>query len=276
MRTPFLPVLAALTSTLVATAACAGVYFESTDKNLVTAAKPVTSKMWFDGGRMRSERAHDDEDGNLTIFKNRAMYTIDTSSKTYRVIDKATVDKMGAQFAEAKKKMAAQMASMPPEQRAMMEKMMGQMGGGAPGAAAAPTRTRTLKNTGRTETVAGIKCSVWEAAVNGQKEEELCAAEPGSIPGGDEAMKTFREIGAMLKGFTESFGARGKKSTAPWNDLETINGVPILTRDFEHGKATSETRLMVARKESVPDSAFEVPAGYTEKKISIGPGSDED
>jgi len=270
---PFLPIVAALTSTLVATAACAGVYFESTDKNLVTAEKPVTSKTWFDGGRMRSESTGKDEDGNLTIFKNRAMYTIDTRSKTYRVIDKATVDKMGAQFAEARKKMAAQMASMPPERRAMMEKMMGQTMGGA-GAAAGPVRT--LKNTGRAETVAGIRCTVWEATVNGQKEQELCAADAGSLPGGDEAMKTFREIGAMLKGFTESFGARGKKSSTPWNDLETINGVPILTRDFEHGKATSETRLVVARKESVPDSAFEVPAGYKEKKISMGPGSDED
>jgi hypothetical protein len=269
------PINAFLVTALASSGAFAGVYLESTDTDLAAKTAPKVSKMWFDGGRMRSEHNSGDEGGNIAIFKNRAMYAIDPKSKSYRVIDQATVDKMGATIADARKKMEAQMANMPPERRAMMEKMLGQMGG-APGATAQAAK-RTLKNTGRAETVAGIKCTVWEASVDGKKEEELCAAKPGSISGGDEVMKTLREIGEMMKGFTESFGQHMRNAAAqPWNDMETIDGVPILTRDFENGKATSERRLTAARKESVPGSQFEVPAGYKEKKMSFGPDASDD
>jgi uncharacterized protein DUF4412 len=248
----------------------AGVYLESVDKELDGSGTPTTSKMWFDGGRMRTERLEHDGDQNLVIFKNQSLYTVDAKSKSYRVIDKATAEKMGAQVAAAKKQMEARMAAMPPEQRKKMEEMMAKYGKGAAGAMmpGAKQSQRTLKNSGRTETVAGIKCTVWEAYEDGKKEEELCAAPAGSIPGGDDVIKTFREISTMLTSFTDKLGTRAP-GDAPWRDMETINGVPILTRDFDDGKATSETRLTVVRKESVAGSSFEVPAGYAEKKLNF-------
>lgn len=243
----------------------AGAYLESSQTESGSRKAPDVNRMWFDGGRMRTENGGRGE-GSVAIFKDQAMYVIDPRSKTYRRIDKAALDQMAAKLGEARKKMEAAMANMPPERREMMEKMMGQMGAGAAGSKAAK---RSLKNTGRTETVAGIKCTVWEASVAGKKEEELCAAPPGSVPGGDEMMKTLREVGVMLKSFTDNFGASTKADDA-WRDMDTINGVPILTRDFSEGKVTSETRLSVARKESVAGSQFEIPAGYTEKKLELG------
>lgn len=249
--------------------AFAGAYLETATGEPGAKQPGQVNKMWFDGGRMRSENGGRGE-GAVAIFKDKAMYVLDPKTKSYRKIDKATVDQMAAKLADARKQMQAAMANMPPERRAMMEKMMGQMGG-----AAADAPKRALKNTGRTETVAGIKCTVWEASVGGEKAEELCAAPAGSVTGGDEMMKTLREVGEMLKTFTQSFGANSKMDNE-WRDMQTINGVPILTRDFSGGKVTSETRLSVARKESVPAGQFDVPAGYTEKKISFGPGSGTD
>jgi hypothetical protein len=256
-------------TTLLPSAAFAGAYLETATGQPGSKEAPQVNKMWFDSGRMRTENGGKGE-GAIAIFKDQAMYVLDPKSKSYRRIDKATIDQMAAKLAEARKKMEAAMAGMPPERRAMMEKMLGQMGGGA-GAAAADAPKRVLKNTGRTETVAGIKCTVWEASVAGQKQEELCAAPPGAVSGGDEMMKTLRQVGEMLKGFTQSFGANSKADNA-WRDMDTINGVPILTRDFDGGKVSQETRLSVARKESVTAGQFDVPAGYTEKKITFGPG----
>ena len=255
----------------------AGVYLESVDKQLDGSGTPTTSKMWFDGGRMRTERAEHEDDRNVVIFKDQALYTLDPKSKSYRTVDKATAEKMGAQVAAAKKQMEARMAAMPPEQRKKMEEMLAKLGkGGAAMMPGAKPKQRTLKNSGRTETVAGIQCTVWEAFEDGPKDEELCAAPASAVPGGADVIKTFRDISTMMSSFTEKLGTHA--TDTPWRDMETINGVPILTRDFEDGKATSETRLTVARKESVPTSAFEVPAGYTEKKLEFpgGHGSDAD
>ena len=277
MRTLRLSFAAPLAGFALCATAQAGVYLESVDKELGGSGTPTTSKMLFDGGRMRTERREHDGDQDIVIFKNQALYTLDSKSKSYRVLDKAAAEKMGAQVAAAKKQMEARMAAMPPEQRKKMEEMMAKLGKGGAGAmmpGAKPSQ-RTLKNTGRTETVAGIKCTVWEAFEDGKKDEELCAAPAGSIPGGDDVIKTFREISAMLSSFTEKLGSHA--GDEPWRDMETINGVPILTRDFDDGKATSETRMTVVRKESVPASSFDVPSGYAEKKLEFpGAGGGDD
>jgi hypothetical protein len=267
MRIPAFIVAVGLTST-----AFAGAYLETTTGDPAAKQAGQVNKMWFDGGRMRTENGGRGE-GAIAIFKDKAMYVLDPKTQSYRKIDKATVDQMAAKLADARKQMQAAMANMPPERRAMMEKMMGQMGGAAGAATEGPKRA--LTKTGRTETVAGIKCTVREASVGGEKVEELCAAPAGSVTGGGEMMKTLREVGEMLKAFTQSFGA-GSKMDNDWRDMETVNGVPILTRDFSGGKVTSETRLAVARKESIPAGQFDVPAGYTEKQISFGPGSGND
>jgi hypothetical protein len=255
---------------LTSTAAHAGAYLETRSGDPGSKQPGTLSKMWFDGGRMRSENGAPGE-GAVAIFKDKAMFVLDPKTKSYRKIDKATVDQMATKLADARKQMQAAMANMPPERRAMMEKMLGQMGGA--GADQGPKRV--LKKTARTETVAGIKCTVWEASVGSDKVEELCAAPTGSVAGGDEMIKTMREVGEMLKAFTQSFGA-GSKMDNDWRDMETINGVPVLTRDFSDGKVSSETRLTAARKESVAAGQFEMPAGYTEKKISFGPGPGTD
>lgn len=266
MRASLFPLMSAFAVALASSAAYGGVYLESTSTG-ESKATPKVAHMWFDGGRMRSESG----DGDVAIFKDRAMYTLDPASKTYRVIDQATIERLSGGMAEARKKMEERMASMTPEQRAMVEKMMGRAGG-APGATGAAASKRVLKNTGRTEKTAGISCTVWEATVDGRKEEELCAAK--SFPGGDEVAKTFKEIGEMLKGFTDQMSQMSRNgATQPWRDMQTINGVPIIQRDFENGKVTSETRLTAARTQSVPGAQFEVPAGYTEKKLPTPPGA---
>jgi uncharacterized protein YneF (UPF0154 family) len=254
--------LAFLTLALASTAASAGVYLETHDVELGVkpAPPPEVSKIYFDGGRMRSN----DADGDGAIFKNKTIYALKSGDKTYTMVDKATMDRMGGQLAEARKKMEAQLAGMPPERRAMMEQMMSQMGG-APGG---KQPRREVKKTGRSESVAGFKCTIWEVTLDGEKHQELCSTPASALPGGAEVLATMKEIGEMMEGLTAGLGPMAQRSSKEeWKDVAKIGGVPILTRDFDGGKASSEMRLAVIRSQPVPASTFEVPAGYKQRTM---------
>ncbi|MEO7773816.1 MAG: hypothetical protein ABIT36_11265 [Steroidobacteraceae bacterium] len=220
--------------------------------------KPDSHVFYFQNGAFRQEEIGD---GNFNVFRNQAMYTIDTKNRSYRKVDKAQMDKLGEQLGGLRSKLEAQMKNMPAEQRAAMEQAMGKIGVGTK-----KEPVITVRDTGRNETAAGIGCRVWELLTDGSKQSEVCLAAPGSIPEGAEIVKSMREIGSFVGGLAATFG--GKTATGLWKQLQMLNGVPVITREFgSNGKAESEQRAVSVKSSVLPASLFEVPAGFTEKKI---------
>ena len=64
----------------------------------------------------QQQMIYDNQSDNMTI--------VDHSNQTYMVLDAATMDQFKQQMEMVKKQMQAQLANVPPEQRAMMQKMM--------------------------------------------------------------------------------------------------------------------------------------------------------
>jgi hypothetical protein len=243
-------------------AASAGVYMETAHKDLTDAKSAAEKhKMWFDSGNFRAEDA---EAHAVQIYKDKIIYIVEMDEKRYTTLDKDSIQSLSGQIAEARKQMEARMKDMTPEQREMVEKMMGSMGGMAKEAPA-----RSIKPTSRTESAAGQTCKVWEVMVGGAKEEELCVVAPGSLTGGAEMMATMKELGDLFRGFMDSLGGAGSRNAIndAWRDLQAVNGIPIITRTFENGKPSQEIRLTAVRAESVPASQFAVPAGFKQKKL---------
>ncbi len=243
---------------------------EMARKDLIDSKTPdKTSKIWAQDGKIRLDMAQDKQS---VIFKDQTMYALDHSQKKCTVVDKATMDQAAPQMASAKQQMDARLAQMPPDQRAQVEKMMAQhggMGGMGPGA----TPPRTLKETPRTDTVAGVSCKIWEVSVNNVKDQELCVAPVGSVKGGEEMLSSFKNMAKLFDGMRGQMG--GDKMNQVWGDLDTIKGIPVLTRQFEDGKAVSEHRMLTSKSESVPSSSFDPPADYKVEKPSFagGPGA---
>ena len=248
---------------LIPGAASAGVYMETAHKDLTDAKSAGEKhKMWFDSGNFRAEDA---DARAVQIYKDKIIYIVEMDEKRYTTLDKASIQSLSGQIAEARKQMEARMQNMTPEQREMVEKMMGNMGG----LGAKEPLARSIKPTSRTETAAGQTCKVWEVTVNGAKEEELCVVAPGSLTGGTEMMATMKELGDLFRDFMDSLGGAGSRNTIndAWRDLQAVNGIPIITRTFENGKPSQEIRLMTVRSEAVPASQFAVPAGFKQKKL---------
>jgi hypothetical protein len=159
----------------------------------------------------------------VEIFKDETLYLIEPAQKRYTVLDGGSVA-AGASFALAD-------------------------------AATAPTA--------RTETVAGQTCRVWELTRGGEKEQEWCIVAAGALADGSELQSTMRAVGIRLAQALEHLSGAGRDSVAvSWVGLKSIEGVPLLARVFQGGRAVVEFRLTGLRVESIPVTAFDIPAAY--------------
>lgn len=259
-------------------ASLAGVVMHMQDKDLNDPqAKPDTQTFYFQDGAFRTEQS---DETQVSLFRGQTMYLLNTQKKSYRRIDKAQMQQVGDQLAGMREKMQEQMAKMSPEQRAMMENALGGLGaGGADAKRKLPVFS--VRDTGRSDSAAGYSCRVWEILSDGNKEHEVCAAAAGSFPGGNDMMKSMREIGDFLSGLANNFGGKSNAIGGYWSQIQRIDGVPLITRDFDSsGKPDGEMRMVAVKSENLPATLFAVPAGYTEKQLSnlgaLGGSGDDD
>jgi hypothetical protein len=124
-----------------------------------------------------------------------------------------------------------------------------------------PRKPPKITDTGRSETIAGHSCRVYQATDedNPSKQTEICAA---------------KGMGYFLMGSRPRMEARG-----PWGRLSEVLENPEYARMFkdgffplrvsgiEGGKTTTEMLVTKIEPGSVDASAFQVPAGYTEMKM---------
>ena len=171
----------------------AGVKIVSENTDLAT-KKVTTDVILLDANRLRV----DSDDGKSVMFltdggRNR-MVMLDKAKNQYQEIDEQTMQQLGQQMSAAMAQMQAAMKNMPPDQRAMMEKMMkGKM---PQAAAAAPKTVYTSKGSG---SVNGFSCTRYEGDLSGVKESEVCAALPAQIKLTPARFADFREDEAVLE-----------------------------------------------------------------------------
>ena len=248
---------------LIASTAHAGVYVESLRRDRTTGQILSTDKMYLQNGQARMEDARD---GSYTVFKEDGIYHVNPADHSYKVMDKATMEQMSAKMGDAMAKMKAQMANMPPERRAMMEKMMNQMN--QPGAGAKPAIFDAV-DTGKSETSNGRSCHVWNETHNGELQAQYCVAPKGSLPGTDEFVAFAKRMSAFLQqmgGPMHNAGAGMMQQQIAV--LEKINGFPIVTRHFSGSKLdANESVVKTWESRSLPATMFEVPAGFIRKEF---------
>jgi hypothetical protein len=253
--------LFATAALLAASTAAAGVRIETVTRDVKTkVADGGAQVIQVQDGKVRMQIPK--TSGGM-ILKNSILYVLDDKKKTYMEMDKETMRKGAEQAGAAMKKMQDQMAKMTPEQRAQMEKMMG--GNLPPGMMSGKPDTWDVKNTGKTDTSEGRKCTIWTLNKNGKLHEELCVVPFSSLPGKEDFEKTFKELAESFEGMTKGLPGAGDSAKA----RNSINGYPVRTRFFEPGGAERAMETVVTKwvEESMPGSTFDVPAGYQKKEM---------
>ena len=201
------------------------------------------------------------------------MLALDHAEESYYVLDEESMQRMGAQLSGAMKQMQEALEAMPPEQRAMAEKMMKQH---MPQEMTESKRPpASLHATGVEDTVNGFDCDYYEVRRDERKVRELCVTPWDEIPGGRDLAESL--LG--MAGFFERMASTISKETGIavmgdqqeiFGHLEELDGYPVLTREFdESGDVTSESVLRSAATEDLDPSLFEPPSGYREMSLGM-------
>jgi hypothetical protein len=253
----------------------AGGVLEMSTKNSSGAAV-VANRMYAQAGKLRMDQM--DAQGALqtsAIFQNNEMIVVNYADKNFHRLDEKTLAELGAQMQKASaamKQMEQQMANMPPEQRAMMEKMMkGRMAGMA-GMGAKPPVIRF--EPGGMGTWQSYTCKNYTVYAGDQKTQEMCTVPASKVEGAEEFVAAARNMKEFFEKFKEALQMPGFANLAqnPAGVVGEVEGFPVHTKEFENGVLRQEKFLSSSKTENLSDSLFSPPQGFREEKFMPGSG----
>jgi hypothetical protein len=248
-RLTFVPI--AVVAVLTTTRLFGGVKIVSENTDLAT-KKVTTDTILLDANRLRMES----DDGRVVMFltdggRNR-MVMLDKSKNQYQEIDEQTMQQMAQQMSGAMAQMEAAMKNVPPEQRAMMEKMMkGKM---PQAAAAAPKTVYTAKGSG---SVNGFSCTKYEGMRGAEKVADVCAGVPAQLKLSASDMQIFEKMREFSSSLLSSLANSPVKISVPSGSFEAgYEGFPIQKTDFANGQPTRRGELKSVTRANFSDADF--------------------
>lgn len=208
------------------------------------------------------------------IFRadKQLVWFVQPGKSQYMQMDKQMMSAVGQQLSAAMGMLQAQLATMPPEQRAQIEGMMKGMGvstGGGSQAKAQPLVQKVASG----ERVGPWTCDRYASrAPDGKLLQEtwVAPADAATLPAEDaaalHAMGMFFED--LSKGIQDALkGAMPGFSLPASGDL--FKGLPVRFISYDTtGKPDSQWELKSVRKESIPGGKFDVPAGFSQQSAA--------
>jgi len=228
--------------------------------------RTTTNQIQIEKDRMRAEASGPAGEKQAFIFDGakQVMWIVNYDRKSYSEITKADVDRLGGQMSAAMAQMQEQLKSMPPEQRAQVERMMaGRMGGAGPGAAPKPE----YKKTG-TDRVGKWTCDKYEGTLNNQKTVELCTVDPKAL---GFTMADFA-VSQQLAAFFAKLVPQAAQNMFQLGRMEEqgFSGIPVRRQSFGARPSTSE--ITDVTRQNFPDATFAVPSGFEKQDSPFGRG----
>lgn len=248
---------------VAASLANAGVYVELVDHDIAANTSGLAQKMYVQGDSGRFV----DEDGKTSIIKGNTLYIIDNDDKTYVVFDKQTMEQLAQKMSSAMAKMKEQLAKLPPDQRAMVEK---QMSGSLPMMTEGQKWTVEAVDTGKSDKVDGRACRIWDVKRNGELDDQVCVAPYSALPGKENFQQVFANFAKVFEEMAKSVPMLAGMMSNEFDAQAKVGGFPLRSRAYEAGKlGDTEQLVKVWREEAIPAAMFEVPAGYKKKSLDM-------
>ena len=213
------------------------------------------SQFYVTGQKVRMESCDTEGGGAIYDAATHTLTVLMPKRHAYMVLNQQSAKQMGAQMQDAQKQMQAQMANLPPDQRAMAEQMMAQRG-----LSGGPAKIE-VKDLGSTATVAGYPCRDMQTVSNGVPGLKMCVAalDSLSIPSSDIAT-----LNTMRTDMTHMMANLGPMAQA-YSTVQTIQGFAIrreVPRREGYTMVTGTETLKSITRGNPPADLFEIPTGY--------------
>ena len=105
-------------------------------------------------------------------------------------------------------------------------------------------------------------CEKYAVFEDGEKIQEVCAADLDGIDGADEVMEAFRSMAEYIVKMAESMPMMDNEGLNPGELMDQINGFPVHAIDFENGKAVGQSSLESLTEKDLEAGLFAAPDGY--------------
>jgi hypothetical protein len=202
------------------------------------------------------------------LFKDTRAFVIDNDSKVVQVVKSATVVQARKQIDDRVTDVKDAAAKLPPEKRAVMDKMAADMQ--ALNDRQRVAVPRAYHPTDRSEAVDGHTCRIWEAEEWQAKRFEICIAPKPAITGSAEILNGMRMLSSYWGGSIFALGVK-LGNAGWWTQIAALDGLPILIREFKNGRAVSETTLTSIRSGVQAAAMFDLPKEYARTEVAFIP-----
>lgn len=217
------------------------------------------SKAYIDKIGMRIES--DENMDSIMIYRKDkdVLWIIDKNDKSYMEMTRADVKEMKNQMDIAMKKLEEQMKSMPPEQRAMMEKMM-------QGRTAMQPKKTTYKKVASGLKVNNWVCNKYEGYLEGVKKKEICTTDWKKLGITSKYLDVMHGLSEFLSEFTGEKSSFFRMGSKEWEKEQGYSGLPVKSISYSQGNIKNISELQEITKKDVPASFFDLPKGLIKKE----------
>ena len=188
---------------------------------------------------------------------------------SYMIVDRASAEKLVEEISPALEQMRKELERMPPDRRAMVEKMMG----GRlrlSDAERKPEPVWDVQETGEDGEQIDIPCRWVDVVRDGALKQKVCVASTDDVPGAKQAIEGMRAMGSLFEEVLAPLRAKVpfQVPSYPVSNVKRLNGFPVITQDIENGTVDADLRLQSAREGRVDAAQFQPPEGYKARTLA--------
>ncbi len=242
-------------------------HFEA--KNLKSESSVQKGVMYIQGKSITMKMGGEDNKA-FTIFRGdkELIWAVDDQKKEYTEIDKETIEKLGQVMNTAMKQMEAQLANVPPEQRAMVKEMMKKQ---MQPAQSSEKIKMSFVNTGKKKKINGYPCTKYEVLREKEMVREMWITEWANFKNSKETVEAFKTMSDFFTSLMEAFKNSPFINSLdnPYSYNKKLNGFPVEVTELDDGKPSLITTLKNSEKKNISANLFEPPKGYKLNKPDL-------